>query len=138
MQIENPLNEWSWAFPVLGTVHLLRIVCTLGPAALMNLRLMGVGAHSPARLWRETLPITVGGLMIAITSGLMLFTIALHEYYASGVFRLKMVALVAAIVFYFTAVRWAAKRDRPASMVAAVSLLLYGLVPLGGILVGYE
>jgi uncharacterized membrane protein SirB2 len=139
VQIENPLNESSLAFSVLESIHLFGIVCALGTAALMNFRLLGVvRTGSPARLWRETSPLTMGGLTIAITSGLLLFTIALPEYSKSEVFRYKMVALVAAIVFYFTAVRSAAKRDGNASVVAVISLALYALVPLGGILVGYD
>jgi hypothetical protein len=105
----------------------------------VNLRLLGLGSNSsPTRLWRETLPLTLGGLTVAITSGFLLFTIALKEYYESPVFRFKIAVLVAAIVFYFTAVRLAAERDRPASIVAVTSLLLYALVPLSGILLGYD
>ncbi|MEI9814421.1 MAG: hypothetical protein WDO18_18060 [Acidobacteriota bacterium] len=104
----------------------------------MNLRLMGVGAHSPARLWRETLPITVGGLMIAITSGLMLFTIALHEYYASGVFRLKMVALVAAIVFYSRRFDGPPSATVPHRWSPRSHCCSTGWSRWGGILVGYE
>lgn len=139
MQIENPLNQSGLAFSVLGSIHLVGIVCTLGAVAMMNLRLLGVGTDSsPARVWRETLPLTVGGLTIAITSGFLLFTIALQEYFENGAFRFKMGFLVAAIVFYFTIVRSAAKRDRSASAVAVISLVLYALVPLCGILLGYD
>ena len=139
MQIENPLNEWSWAYPTLESIHLLGIVCVLGAVALMNFRLLGVVTHSsPSRIWRDTLPLTLIGLTVAITSGLLLFTIALQEYAQNRAFQLKMVALVAAIIFYFTAVRSAANRDRTASMVAIISLVLYALIPLGGILLGYD
>lgn len=138
VQIENPLNEWSWAYPTLESIHLLGIVCALGAVALMNFRLLGLVTHStPSRMWRDTLPLTLIGLTIAITSGLLLFTIA-QEYFERGVFRLKMLALVVAIIFYFTAVRSAAARDRTASVVAVISLVLYALIPLGGILLGYD
>jgi hypothetical protein len=139
MAMDNALNEWSSAFSFLGSLHLLGIVCALGPAALVNLRLLGVGNHgSPAKLWRETLLPSVGGLAVAITSGFLLFTIAPGEYLGNQVFRYKIGTLLAAILFYFTAVRWAALRERKAPGVAIVSLALYALVPLGGILVGYE
>ena len=140
MSIENPLNEWSSAFPVLGSVHLLGIICGLGTAALMNLRLLGVGMiqSSPARVWRATMPLTLAGLVVAIASGFLLFTIALREYYENQIFRFKMVSLLVAIVFYFTMVRRAASRDRKASVIAVISLGLFALVPLAGILIGYE
>jgi hypothetical protein len=139
VQIENPLTEWAAAFPVLESVHLLGIVCALGMVAVVNLRLLGVGPpSSPSRLWRQTMPFTLGGLTIAITSGFLLFTIASGEYSGNRIFWWKMVALVVALVFYFTAVRSAASRDRSSSVVAVISLLFFALVPLGGILLGYE
>lgn len=139
MQIANPLNEWSWAFPALGSIHLLGIICVLGIVALMNASLLGLFTErSPARLWRDTLPLSLGALAIAITSGLLLFSIAPEEYFASKIFQWKMAALVAAILFYFVVVRWAARRDRPAVVVAVISIVLYAAVPLGGILLGYE
>jgi len=135
VQIENPLNEWSFGFPLVESIHLLGIVCLLGAAALMNLRLIGVGFHgSPARLWRETRPLMLVGLAIALTSGFLLFTVALQEYYESGVFRVKIGLLLAAIAFYFTVVRSAALKDRETSFVAIISLTLYALVPLCGLL----
>jgi hypothetical protein len=140
MLIENPLNESSVAFPVLESVHVLGIICGIGTAALMDLRLLGVGLikSSPARLWRETLLLTLGGLLLAIFSGLLLFSIDPELYYANQAFRFKMLSLLVAIGFYYTIVRRAAARDQKASIVAVVSLALYALVPLGGIFTGYN
>ena len=140
MLIENPLNASSFAFPVLESVHIVGIICGVGTAALMNLRLLGVGMikSSPARLWRETMLWTLGGLVLAVFSGLLLFSIDPETYYANPAFRFKMVSLVTAIGFYYTMVRRAAARDRKASIVAGVSLGLYALVPLGGIFIGYD
>ena len=137
--IENPLNESSFAFPVLEWIHVFGMVCALGTVAAMNLRLLGVGMKSgPAKFWRETWLVTLFGLAIAITSGLLLFTIAPEEYAPNQIFQLKMVLLVAAIVFYYTVVRRAAGRDRGASIVAVISLVLFALVPLGGVFMGIE
>lgn len=140
MLIENPLNESSSAFPVLECLHLLGIVCGVGTAALMNLRLLGVGIikSSPAKLWSETLLVTLGGLTLAISTGLLLFSIDPEMYFTNQAFRFKMVSLLAALVFYYTMVRRAAARNAESSIVASVSLGLYALVPLGGIFIGYR
>jgi hypothetical protein len=137
--IANPLNESSFAFPVLESFHIFGIVCGVGTAALINLRLLDVGMRnsSPARLWKETMLLTLGGLVLAVFSGLLLFSIDPELYYANQAFRFKMVSLVAALGFYYTIVRRAAARDRKASIVALVSLGLFALVPLGGIFIGY-
>ena len=139
MLIQNPLNESSVAFPILECAHILGIICGVGTAALMSLRLLGVGMirSSPARLWNETMPLTLGGLVLAISSGLLLFSIDPEMYYTNPVLRFKMVVLLAALGFYYTMVRRAAARDRKASLVAIVSLGLFALVPLAGIYIGY-
>jgi len=136
----NPLQESSIAFPLLESVHIFGIFCGLGSAALVNLRLLGIGMtnRGPARLWRETMLLTLLGLGLAIFSGLLLFSIDPEIYYANRAFRFKMILLLAAVGFYYTMVRRAAARDRNASIIAFVSIALYALVPLGGIFIGYE
>jgi hypothetical protein len=138
--MQNPLNESSLAFPLLGSVHLFGILCGVGAAALVNFRLLGVqiGGSGPARLWSETRLLTLGGLALAIFSGFLLFSIAPAEYITSAMFCYKMAALAAALVFHYTLVRRAAARDAKAPVVAVIALALYALVPLGGILIGYE
>jgi hypothetical protein len=140
MLIENPLNESSFAFPVLECLHLLGIVCGVGTATVMNLRLLGVGIvkSAPSRLWAQTMYWTLGGLALAVFSGLLLFSIDPELYYVNRAFRFKMVSLLAALSFYYTMVRRASARNGKASIIAGISLALYALVPLGGIFIGYE
>lgn len=140
--ILNPLNEHSSAFPVLECIHILGIVCGVGTAALVNLRLLGIGLpqNSPARLWRDAMPWTLGGLALAIFSGLLLFSIDPETYYVNLAFRFKMLFLLLAIGFYFTMVRKAAAADSRGgrgAIVACVSLVLWALVPFGGIFIEF-
>ena len=44
MLLANPLNESPLSLPVLESIHLVSIVCGVGSAVLMDLRLLGVGA----------------------------------------------------------------------------------------------
>jgi len=138
VQFENPLNEHSLAYPILICIHLAGIAAGVGTAALLNFRLLGVGVthKSSPQLWRDLMPWTVTGLTIAIFSGLMLFSIDPETYYASGIFRLKLLILLVAIVFYFTIVRRQAVSGRGSVAVACFSLTLWTLVPFGGILLG--
>jgi uncharacterized membrane protein len=137
----NPLNGYGWAFSLLVSVHLVGIVCGVGTAALVNLRLLGVGLtkSTPARLWKGAMPWTLGGLFVSITAGLLLFSIDPKEYWTNSAFRFKMLCLALALVFYYTLVRKAAVSDARgarASIVASISLGLWALVPFGGILIG--
>jgi hypothetical protein len=106
----------------------------------MNLRLLGVGIlkSTPSRLWAQTMYLTLGGLALAVFSGLLLFSIDPELYFVNRAFRFKMVLLLAALSFYYTMVRRASARDAKASLIAVISLVLYALVPLGGIFIGYD
>jgi hypothetical protein len=138
----NPLTEYSSIFPILECVHIFGIVCGVGTTALVNLRLLGVGLtqNSAGQLWHDAIPWTLGGLTLAIISGLLLFSIDPPLYYANSAFRLKMLMLLLAMVFYFTTVRKAAATDTrrgKSSLVACVSLAMWALVPCGGIFIGF-
>src|SRR5579863_9662776 len=106
MLIENPLNESSLAFPILECFHIIGFVCGVGTIALVNFRLLGVGLmrKNAAQLWSETMPWTLAGLSLAIFSVLLLFSIDPDAYYVNKAFLPKMVCLVPAIVFYYTAI----------------------------------
>jgi hypothetical protein len=142
MLILNPVNEHSSAFPILECVHIIGIVCGVGTAALINCHLLGVGLtkNSAARLWSDATPWTLGGLALAIVSGLLLFSIDPEMYYVNHAFRFKMLFLLLAIAFYFTMVRKAVAADLSRgkdSVVACISLGLWALVPFGGIFIGF-
>lgn len=145
MLIENPLNESSLAFPLLECFHIAGFVCGIGTAALVSLRLVGVGLieNSAAKLWSEVMPWTLGGLSLAIFSGLLLFSIDPDLYFKNDAFRFKMLFLVLAVGFYYTAVRKTASSASLKSsggkgpVVACVSIGLWALVLLGGIFIEF-
>jgi len=142
MLMLNPLNAYSSAFPILECVHVLGIACGVGTAALVNLRLLGIGLtqNSASQLWKNVMPWTLGGLTLAIFSGLMLFSIDPEMYYGNDAFRFKMLFLLLAIAFYFTMVRKAATTATgggKSSIVACISLGLWMVVPFGGIFIGF-
>jgi len=138
--IENPLNESSLTFPLLEYIHILGFICGAGTVALVNFRLLGVclTQKSAAELWRATMPWTVGGLVLVIFSGLLLFGVNPEEYYLNRIFLWKMSLLVLAILFYYTLVRKAAVSARPgiARTVSCISLALWIAVICGGVFLG--
>jgi hypothetical protein len=143
MLVQNPLNEYSLAFPVLECIHIAGFVCGVGAASLVNLRLLEVGLtqKSSAQLWRDAMPWTLLGLTAAIFSGLLLFSIDPEPYYENNAFRFKMLSLALALGFYVTAVPKAAapaaRGGMGRSMIACISLVLWFLVPFGGVFIGF-
>ncbi len=141
MAMINPLNESPLAFPVLECLHIFGFVFGVGSMALVSFRLLGIGLtrKSARQLWRETLPWTLAGLTLAISAGLLLFSINPDVYSSNYTFLAKMALLFLAIVFYFTTIRRAAmtgSAGRFAGIAGGVSLALWTLVVFGGIFIG--
>lgn len=95
--------------------------------------------ESAAEIVRETFYWTLGGLVVMILSGLMLFSSDPDNYYLNWAFDLKMFFLLLAIIFNYTIHRKTALSDSPsaARLVACVSLGLWMCVIFGGIFIGF-
>jgi hypothetical protein len=135
----NPLNESPLAFPILESIHILGIICSVGTIALVSFRLLGIGltAKSPAQLWSDTMPWTAAGLLLVIFSGLLLFSMNPDVYYLNYTFLFKMSVLVLAILFYYTVIReTVASPGNQAWVAACVSLASWILVLVCGIFIG--
>ena len=74
-----------------------------------------------------------------ILSGLLLFSTNPDTYYLNYAFLLKMVFLVLAIIFHYTAVRRAAAGATAlkSCLTACISLGLWVLVLFGGVFIGF-
>src|SRR5438477_1103592 len=141
MLIENPLNASALTFPVLECIHIVGFAFSVGTVAIVNFRLLGIGMtnSSPVQLWKDTWLWTLGGLIVVVFSGLLLSSSDPDNYYLNYAFLLKMVFLILAIAWNYTAVRKAAAGDKPrgnAKTVASVSLALWASVAFGGIFIG--
>jgi hypothetical protein len=125
-------------FGFLECVHILSFAVGVGTIAMVDFRLLGAGlkSHSPAQLARDTTFWTMGGLVLAVTSGLALFSTDPERYAANPSFRLKAICLAAAIVYNYTAHMWVARRRSETAIRAAagaLSLLLWIAVIFGGL-----
>jgi hypothetical protein len=116
---DNPLNRIEWAFGATEIVHIVSLALSIGTIAVVDMSLLGVGMknQSPAKLLRGTDMLTLTGLMFVISSGFALFSTDPLRYYYSPTFRLKMVLLMAGILFNYTIHRRMTRPD--ASPVAA-------------------
>jgi len=107
---------------------------------ILNLRLLGIGfLQLPmAALSRQIWPWAIGGLLLAIASGILVFVPDPARYAANYAFRTKMVALCVAVTFQFLIYRKvirsgaAESASRRNIAVACGSLLLWFLVGWAG------
>jgi hypothetical protein len=141
MLIENPLNSSALAFPILECFHIVGFAFSVGTIALVDFRLLGWGMRreTPAQIAKDTFFWTLGGLVLMILSGLMLFSSDPDMYYLNWAFNLKMFFLVLAIVFNYTIHRKTAMAENPGAgkLVACVSLGLWMCVIFAGIFIGF-
>ena len=140
--IENPLNESALSFPILECIHIVAFAFSVGTIALVDFRLLdfGMRRQTPAELLKTTSAWTLIGLVVMIFSGLLLFSSDPDMYYLNWAFLIKMVCLLAAIVFNYTIHRRVARSKETSAggkVVACVSLALWGSVVFGGIFIAF-
>jgi hypothetical protein len=129
-----------WAYPLLETVHIASIGALIGSVLLLELRLFGLGGGiGVAALARLVLRTALGGFACAVVSGSLLFVSAATEVAANPAFRVKLVLILIAglnaLVFHARGGLY--RRDAPALLQAAASLLLWLSVLAAGRLIAY-
>ena len=134
----NPLNNNEWSFPLFECIHIAMFAMSIGTIAVVDFRLLGLMLRnqSPAELLKATSLWTLIGLIVVITTGLVIFTTDPVRYYYNPSMRYKLIALVAAIIYNYTIHRKVIlSKAGPlvSGLVAAVSLLLWISIVFAGI-----
>jgi hypothetical protein len=134
----NPLNNNEWSFPLFECIHIAMFAMSLGTIAIIDLRLLGFGfrKQSAADLLKATNMWTTLGLIVVITSGLVIFTTDALRYYYNWAFRYKVIALAVAVIYNYTIHRKVALSKDPGGAGAAaavISLLLWVSIVYAGI-----
>ena len=93
--VAETLRQARWGYAALNATHILGICLVVGAILPLDLRLLGVWRHVPrADLVRVLAPVAAFGLALAVTAGLLLFTIRARQYAATDIFQLKMALIV--------------------------------------------
>ena len=113
-----------------------------GAIAALDLRLIGFRRDAGAAVGfiRLLVPVAVAGLLLAIPTGLLLFSTDARAYAVSPLFQAKMLLIVLAIgnALWLRAIeRRGPASQRRAAVAAAASILLWSVVIVLGRLVGY-
>jgi hypothetical protein len=136
------LRESTYAFPLVNALHIIGIALLFGSIVALDLRLLGWRQEAgPAEAFTRLLvPVAIGGLLIAIPAGLLMFATDARAYAASPLFQAKMVIVALAIanaLWLRAAERRGSMPQLRAALAAAASILLWlGAIVLGR-MVGY-
>ncbi|HWF48821.1 MAG TPA: DUF6644 family protein [Bryobacteraceae bacterium] len=138
------MQQSGYAFPMVEMVHLLALAILGGAILIIDLRLLGLGLKSLSaeRLAQELTPYLTGCLIASAVSGLLLLSGEPLKCYYNLAFRLKMLFLAVAVLFYFVVQKRIfqfereGRRELLQKLTGVVSLLLWLAVGLAGRAIG--
>ena len=146
----SPLGEWirgaGQAYAVANVLHLLGLSLLVGPALLMDLRLLGFGRAFPlAETVRCLGRVSAAGLLLAAGSGAALFAADAVALSTHPLMRLKLALVLLALanvaLFHAWAGRerasWTTSAPVAARACALVSLLAWPAVVVVGRMIAY-
>ncbi|MCG8545782.1 MAG: hypothetical protein MJE12_16395 [Alphaproteobacteria bacterium] len=83
-----------WGYAAVNTAHVLGIALLVGAIVPFELRLIGFWRSvSRATLVRVLAPVAVTGLLLAVTTGLLLFSIRAPQYASNPFFLTKLILI---------------------------------------------
>jgi len=143
------LRHSTWLYPVVNAAHILGIALLVGGIAPVDAKLLGLWRAVPLTFFARTvLPFAIGGAVLAIVAGALLFIVQPADYAALPMFWLKMVLVLAglanALLVHHSGAWHAQLADggaaRPTGRLrigGALSLLIWLTVLLLGRLLGF-
>ena len=98
--ISDAIRQNEYAFPAIECVHVLAISAVVGIITIVDLRLLGVRAHTPRirTLLGQLIPIVWGAFLLAAISGLLLFASNATGYAKNPDFQVKMALMLLAFL----------------------------------------
>lgn len=104
--IAEYLRDARWGYAALNATHILGIALLVGSVLPLDLRLLGLWSDiSRSTLARVLVPTAATGLAVAVSAGVLLFSIRASEYASTTVVQVKL-ALIAIGATSALAVHW--------------------------------
>ena len=137
------IRDSVWLFPVIEAIHLLGLSLLGGAVLLVDLRLLGLGLRSypMALIARGAQPWMRAGVIVMITTGLLLFISEAVKCFHNPSFWVKMSTLPFALLFTIVVKQRLAVRQPEIApwmrrVLATVSLALWFTVAMAGRWIG--
>ncbi|MDX7767052.1 hypothetical protein [Aeromonas caviae] len=145
-----PISNWirasAWAFPLINTGHIFGLALLFGTIAVVDLRLVGfarwIGAYQTAAL---LLPFSMGGFILAVATGLLMFLADPRQYWYNSYFPWKLAFIAAAgtnagwlhLTCWRTVANWEDQPPVQARIAGIFSIILWSGAILCGRLMAY-
>lgn len=96
--LATALRQSFWLYPLVNAGHIVGLALLFGAIVPMDLRLAGCWRDVPlAAMGRILLPVAIAGVVLAVSTGALLFSVRAVEYAAMPLFWLKFCLIAAAI-----------------------------------------
>lgn len=129
-----------WGYASVNTLHVLGVALLVGAIVPLDLRLLGGWASLPLKPLASLLQhVALGGLLLALPSGMLLFAIRATEYAGQPLFLVKL-SLVALALFNALVFKIAFSPTRHpilSRFAAGTSLVLWPTVLVSGRFLGF-
>ena len=140
MAAENPLHLSETGYIVIECFHIGSFVLAVGMTAIVDFRLLGLilPKQSLSQLASFTQWWTAVGLIVAVFTGFMLFSVDPDSYYRNTTFLIKMACLCLAIILNYTIHRkvvLSGNATRRGKIVAYISLAVWVSIVFCGIFI---
>jgi hypothetical protein len=96
--IATALRQSFWVYPLVNAGHIVGLALLFGAIVPLDLRLLGCWGKVPlVAMSRILLPVAIAGLVLAVPTGALLFSVRATEYVAMPLLWIK-VSLVACAI----------------------------------------
>ncbi|MGS5085247.1 hypothetical protein ACVC7V_01915 [Hydrogenophaga sp. A37] len=93
------LRSSVWLYPLVNTGHVVGIALLFGAIVPLDLRLIGCFSRTPLEhLARTLVPVSVTGLVLALSTGSLLFATRPLDYVVEPLFGIKLALLSTAVL----------------------------------------
>lgn len=140
------MRESLFLYPLANVLHIFGLILLVGGIGLLDLRILGFGRALPlAACSRYLTPVALVGLGVMVVSGFSLFSADAGPLSGSGIFRVKLLIVAAAlanavlfrILWQRRLVDWDANAPLFGRLQSAGSLVLWFSAATAGRLIGY-
>lgn len=148
-ELSQLLRSSVWLYPLINTAHLVGIALLFGSIVPLDLRLLGSFRTAPLEPLANTLvPVATAGLLLALSTGALLFAARPLDYLVEPLFGIKLALLGAAVLnvlwlrldphWRHMGIALGVPPRRGWRVHAALSILLWLGVIAAGRLIGYR
>lgn len=146
--VVEALRRSRWVYPLVNAGHIVGIALLFGSMAPLDLRLIGLWRRVPLnQMARTLLPVALAGLLLAVSTGALLFSVSAVRYAGLTLFQIKLLLILGALtnaLLLHATTAWGAHHHgelpgtTPRLQVAgALSLGLWLAVIVAGRMLGY-